>query len=101
EYSLMDRVTQLQDSIDQMSQMFVSGLDYLHTRAPLVAVTTTTSGPVAPIPVTKSNERAERPADMETFMREFATDLCQQNRTIDTLIGALPPQELSDGEQVR
>ncbi|KAJ1652799.1 hypothetical protein IWQ61_006946 [Dispira simplex] len=93
EYSLMDRVTQLQNSIDQMSQMFVSGLDYLHTRAPMVAVN-------PQFPVTKNNERGEPPDVFEKAMREFATDVVKQNRQIHTLIQALPRVELSESEQL-
>ncbi|KAJ1929628.1 hypothetical protein IWQ60_001005 [Tieghemiomyces parasiticus] len=91
----MDRVTQLQESLDHMSHLFVTGLDYLHTRAPMVA-------PVgSSIPVTKANERAEAPGDFERAMQDFARDLCKQNRRIDTLISALPGEEASEQDQTR
>ncbi|KAI8320753.1 hypothetical protein GQ54DRAFT_277251, partial [Martensiomyces pterosporus] len=90
----VDRVTQLQDSIDQQCLMLVSSLDYLHKKAGMVQV-----GPS--IPVTQTNVMADNAAEFHARTREIATDICRQAKKIDSLIEALPGIDVSESEQER
>ncbi|KAK9708839.1 hypothetical protein K7432_009390 [Basidiobolus ranarum] len=90
----MDRLTQLQDSIDQLALMFVSSVDYLQGKSAMV-----TSNPE--FPVTKSNERADPPNLFRKSTKELATDICKHAKQIDTLVEALPGIKHSEADQLR
>ncbi|KAJ2743250.1 hypothetical protein GGI20_003878 [Coemansia sp. BCRC 34301] len=90
----VDRVTQLQDSIDQQCQMLFSSLHYLHKKAGMVQV-----GP--DIPVTNQNTGADQPDEFTARTREIANDICCQAKKIDALIESLPGVSVSEAEQER
>ncbi|KAI8058482.1 hypothetical protein BDF22DRAFT_666097 [Syncephalis plumigaleata] len=92
EQGSMDRVSQLQDAVDQLTVQFVSSLDYLSTRAPMVAHDTT-------VAAARSHERALPLDQLEKESRELASDIAKRCRQIDTLIDALPTHELSKEEE--
>ncbi|ORX95864.1 hypothetical protein K493DRAFT_337171 [Basidiobolus meristosporus CBS 931.73] len=90
----MDRLTQLQDSIDQLALMFVSSVDYLQGKSAMV-----TSNPE--FPVTKANERADPPDVFKKSTRELAADICKHAKQIDTLVEALPGIKHTEADQIR
>ncbi|KAG0329599.1 hypothetical protein BG000_012028 [Podila horticola] len=68
----MDRLTQLQDAIDKLALLFVSSLDHLTKRAPLV--------PLNPdVPVVTTGQA-----------QELALDISRQAKELETLIDHLP-----------
>ncbi|KAJ2633461.1 hypothetical protein H4R22_000459 [Coemansia sp. RSA 1290] len=87
----IDRVTQLQDSIDEQCKMLFKSLHYLHKRAGMVQVS-------SDIPVTQQNSNAEDAGDFSLRTQEIATDICRQAKKIDALIEALPGASSSDSE---
>ncbi|KAJ1722456.1 hypothetical protein LPJ53_003140 [Coemansia erecta] len=90
----IDRVTQLQDSIDQQCQMLFSSLHYLHKKAGMVQVAPS-------IPVTQHNEGADSADEFTSRTREIANDICRQAKKIDTLIESLPGVAVSESDQER
>ncbi|KAI8872391.1 hypothetical protein GQ42DRAFT_116025, partial [Ramicandelaber brevisporus] len=84
ELSHMDRVTQLQDGIDQYIQIFFAGLDYVHRSAAMTSVN-------PQFPVTKKNSiSADSPEAVEAKIKEIAKDIAQQAKHVDALIRTLP-----------
>ncbi|KAI9593653.1 hypothetical protein BDF19DRAFT_497596 [Syncephalis fuscata] len=92
EQGSMDRVSQLQDAVDQLTVQFVSSLDYLSTRAPMVAHDDT-------VAAARSHERALSLDKLEQESRELASDIAKRCQQVDTLIDALPTHELSEKEE--
>ncbi|KAJ2720750.1 hypothetical protein GGI07_004431 [Coemansia sp. Benny D115] len=92
----VDRVTQLQDSIDQVSQcqMLFSSLHYLHKKAGMVQVS-------PGIPVTQQNEGADSVDEFSARTQEIANDICRQAKKIDALIESLPGVSVTEEEQER
>ncbi|KAG0099548.1 hypothetical protein BGZ93_007184 [Podila epicladia] len=79
----MDRLTQLQDAIDKLALLFVSSLDHLTKRAPLV--------PLNPdVPVVTTGQA-----------QELALDISRQAKELETLIEHLPGISQSPEEQTR
>ncbi|KAJ1826652.1 hypothetical protein LPJ56_002070 [Coemansia sp. RSA 2599] len=90
----IDRVTQLQDSIDQQCQMLFKSLHYLHKKAGMVQV--------APeIPVTQQNEGADSADEFTARTQEIANDICRQAKKIDALVESLPGVSVSESDQER
>ncbi|KAJ2216978.1 hypothetical protein GGH19_001173 [Coemansia sp. RSA 1807] len=87
----IDRVTQLQDSVDEQCKMLFSSLHYLHKRAGMVQVS-------SDIPVTQQNSNAESSDDFSQRTQEIATDICRQAKKIDTLAESLPGTTNAIGE---
>ncbi|KAG0030406.1 hypothetical protein BGZ81_002693 [Podila clonocystis] len=79
----MDRLTQLQDAIDKLALLFVSSLDHLTKRAPLV--------PLNPdVPVVTAGQA-----------QELALDISRQAKELETLIEHLPGIAQSPEDQTR
>ncbi|RKP26316.1 hypothetical protein SYNPS1DRAFT_27989 [Syncephalis pseudoplumigaleata] len=76
----------------QLTVQFVSSLDYLSTRAPMVAHDPT-------VAAARSHERALPLDQLGRESRELASDIAKRCRQIDTLIDALPAHELSDEDE--
>ncbi|KAJ2772860.1 hypothetical protein IWQ56_001204 [Coemansia nantahalensis] len=88
----VDRVTQLQDSVDEQCRMLFSSLHYLHKKAGMVQV--------APeFPVTQQNEGADSADEFSLRTRDIATDICRQALKTDALIESLPGVSVSESEQ--
>lgn len=90
----VDRVTQLQDSIDQQCQMLFSSLHYLHKKAGMVQV-------AQEIPITQQNTNADNLDEFTARTREIADDICRQAKKIDTLVDSLPGASVSERDQER
>ncbi|KAJ2654305.1 hypothetical protein IWW48_006192 [Coemansia sp. RSA 1200] len=88
----IDRVTQLQDSIDDQCQMLFNSLGYLHRKAGMVQVT-------PDIPVTQQNANSASAEEFKTRTREIANDICRQAKKIDALIDSLPGVSVSKSDQ--
>ncbi|KAJ2861562.1 hypothetical protein GGH94_004809 [Coemansia aciculifera] len=90
----VDRVTQLQDSIDQQCKLLFSSLHYLHKKAGMVQIG-------SEIAVTNQNIGADQTDEFTVRSQEIANDICCQAKKIDTLIESLPGVSISEVEQER
>ncbi|KAJ2401525.1 hypothetical protein GGI23_001341 [Coemansia sp. RSA 2559] len=90
----IDRVTQLQDSIDEQCQMLFNSLGYLHRKAGMAQV--------APdIPITQQNTNSASKDEFSARTQEIANDICCQAKKIDALIDSLPGVSVSESDQER
>ncbi|KAG9036261.1 hypothetical protein FRB95_009409 [Tulasnella sp. JGI-2019a] len=95
ELTQMDRITQLQDAIEQLFIMMNATLVYLMDRTPVGKVS-------ARVPIWKS--RGIRQDSPEVFLngqKELVKDLMDKAKQIQVLIDALPPPDLEDNQAVR
>ncbi|KAF9571592.1 hypothetical protein EC968_000409 [Mortierella alpina] len=79
----MDRLTQLQDAIDKLALLFVSSLDHLTKKAPLVPL-----NPNVPVVNTGSAQ-------------ELALDISRQAKELETLVENLPGLSQTPEDQTR
>ncbi|KAF9935107.1 hypothetical protein KVV02_006688 [Mortierella alpina] len=78
----MDRLTQLQDAIDKLALLFVSSLDHLTKKAPLV--------PLNPnVPVVNTDHLMPQ-EQMLSSAQELALDISRQAKELETLVENLP-----------
>lgn len=89
----MDRLTQLQDAIDQTAKMFLNSIHYLHTKAAMVPLNDS-------IPIVAPNVMADPPELFRQSTHELATDIVKKAKEIDALIDALPGVQLTEAEQI-
>ncbi|KAG0074814.1 hypothetical protein BGZ92_003189 [Podila epicladia] len=89
----MDRLTQLQDAIDKLALLFVSSLDHLTKRAPLVPL-----NPDVPVVTTDHGIPQEQ---LQSQAQELALDISRQAKELETLIEHLPGISQSPEEQTR
>ncbi|KAI9229155.1 MAG: hypothetical protein DHS80DRAFT_30108 [Piptocephalis tieghemiana] len=95
EVGQMDRLTQLQDSLDRLAFQMLSSLDALHKKAAFAPE----NGP-EPIPVQRSNVEA-LPADQFSDMtQQLSTDIVARLKEMDVLASSLStvdqgPEELA------
>ncbi|KAG9001100.1 hypothetical protein FRB93_012480 [Tulasnella sp. JGI-2019a] len=92
ELTQMDRITQLQDAIEQLFIMMNATLVYLMDRTPVGKVS-------ARVPIWKS--RGIRQDSPEVFLngqKELVKDLMDKAKQIQVLIDALPPPDLEDNQ---
>ncbi|KAI0369871.1 hypothetical protein BV20DRAFT_945179 [Pilatotrama ljubarskyi] len=85
ELSHMDRITQLQDEIQQLLTIMSSSIAYLTSRANFVQVS-------QEIPITKSRnpEKYDPPDVFEANKKELVTDLIVKAKQVEYLIQSLP-----------
>ncbi|EJF58844.1 hypothetical protein BD309DRAFT_916206 [Dichomitus squalens] len=85
ELSHMDRITQLQDEIQQLLTIMSSTIAYLTSRANFIQIS-------AEVPVTKSRnpDKYDQSDVFEANKRELVTDLIVKAKQIDYLIQSLP-----------
>ncbi|KAF9380524.1 hypothetical protein CPC16_010285 [Podila verticillata] len=89
----MDRLTQLQDAIDKLALLFVSSLDHLTKRAPLVPLN-------LDVPVVTTDHGI--PQDqLQSQAQELALDISRQAKELETLIEHLPGISQSPEDQTR
>ncbi|CAO3627264.1 unnamed protein product [Mucor hiemalis] len=89
----MDRLTQLQDAIDSMAEMFTNSIYYVHEKFQMA--------PLNPdIPVQQPKTQADAPEVFQENMRELASDLVKKAKEIDTLIEVLPGINQTEEEQI-
>jgi len=83
ELSEMDRITQLQDGIDQLLTIMANSVNYLVSSANFKQVN-------PDIPITKTREKAATAEEFEANKRELVDDLIKKAKQIEILIKSLP-----------
>ncbi|PIL30791.1 hypothetical protein GSI_06959 [Ganoderma sinense ZZ0214-1] len=85
ELSHMDRITQLQDEIQQLLTIMSSSIAYLTSRANFVQIS-------QEVPVTKSRntDKYDQPDVFEANKKELVTDLIVKAKQVEYLIQSLP-----------
>jgi len=83
ELSEMDRITQLQDGIDQLLTIMANSVNYLVSSANFKQVN-------PDIPITKTREKAAPEEEFEANKRELVDDLIKKAKQIEILIKSLP-----------
>ncbi|KAJ7477991.1 hypothetical protein B0H11DRAFT_2028978 [Mycena galericulata] len=96
ELSNMDRITQLQDEIQQLLTIMSSTIAYLTSRANFVQVS-------ADIPITKERnpEKYDPPDVFEANKKELVNDLVVKAKQVEYLIKALPEPEPEEDQAKR
>ncbi|KAL8779296.1 MAG: hypothetical protein Q9213_007009 [Squamulea squamosa] len=98
---MADRLTQLQECLDQLATQFYASLRYLSTHHPTSS--TLPQNPHAPpFPATDTDphQRPNTPTTFAGAQRELATDLVEKVKEIEYLTGMLPGLEKSEESQV-
>ncbi|KAF3354490.1 Mediator of RNA polymerase II transcription subunit 21 like protein [Verticillium longisporum] len=96
---MTDRLTQLQDAVDQLAQQFVACFHYVNRHHDLEVL-----GPKDKVrDVTKGASQLEvEPADPEEFragLLELSRDLIVKEQQIEVLISTLPGLDTSEADQ--
>ncbi|KAJ4481197.1 hypothetical protein J3R30DRAFT_3465042 [Lentinula aciculospora] len=88
ELSHMDRITQLQDEIQQLLMIMSTSIAYLTNRANFMQVS-------QEIPITKQRnpEKYDTPDVFEANKKELVTDLIRKAKQVEYLINSLPEPE--------
>ncbi|KAJ6517260.1 hypothetical protein C8R47DRAFT_1181645 [Mycena vitilis] len=96
ELSHMDRITQLQDEIQQLLTIMSSTIAYLTSRANFVQVS-------ADVPITKQRnaDKYDEPEVFEANKKELATDLIVKAKQVEYLIQSLPEPEAEEEQAKR
>ncbi|KAF4623680.1 hypothetical protein D9613_001399 [Agrocybe pediades] len=92
ELSHMDRITQLQDEIQQILMIMSKSITYLTSRTNFVQVS-----PEIPITKHRNQDKYDPPDVFEANQKELVTDLIVKAKQIEYLINSLPepePEEL-------
>jgi len=92
----MDRITQLQDEIQQLLTIMSSSIAYLTSRANFMQV-----GPDVPITKQRRPEKFDPPDVLEANKRELVADLVVKAKQIDYLIQSLPEPEAEEVQATR
>ncbi|TVY46494.1 Mediator of RNA polymerase II transcription subunit [Lachnellula occidentalis] len=101
---MADKLTQLQDAVDQLANQFVASLYYVHKHHDLK-----TLGGSDKIREEKKDEAAQREPDIEPVsaeefkagQKELAQDLIMKEQQIELLISVLPGLDNSEKDQER
>ncbi|CCE28783.1 hypothetical protein E4U22_001792 [Claviceps purpurea] len=95
-----DRLTQLQDAVDQLAQQFVASLHFVHMRHDLQPL-----GPNDKIRHSKHDRRQKEdslpPDEFAAGLTELARDLIIKEQQIEVLICNLPGLDNSEHDQER
>ncbi|KAJ6456793.1 hypothetical protein C8R47DRAFT_1181020 [Mycena vitilis] len=96
ELSNMDRITQLQDEIQQLLTIMSSTIAYLTSRANFVQVS-------EDVPITKQRnpEKFDSPEVFEANKKELVTDLIVKAKQVEYLIKSLPEPEPEEEQAKR
>ncbi|KAJ7100861.1 hypothetical protein B0H15DRAFT_919960 [Mycena belliarum] len=96
ELSHMDRITQLQDEIQQLLAIMSSTIAYLTSRANFVQVS-------ADVPITKQRnpEKYDTPEVFEANKKELVADLIVKAKQVEYLIQSLPEPEPEEEQAKR
>ncbi|KAG8944794.1 hypothetical protein FRC04_001532 [Tulasnella sp. 424] len=91
----MDRVTQLQDALEQLFLIMRNSLLYLTEKTPLNQVS-------SKVPLWKSRkDKADPPETFIENQKELVRDLMEKAKRIEVLIDSLPPPDLSEDQNER
>ncbi|KAJ3718120.1 hypothetical protein DFJ43DRAFT_779888 [Lentinula guzmanii] len=88
ELSHMDRITQLQDEIQQLLMIMSTSIAYLTSRANFIQVS-----PQIPITKQRNPEKYDTPEVFEANKKELVTDLIRKAKQVEYLINSLPEPE--------
>jgi len=96
ELTHMDRITQLQEGVEQLLTIMSSSISYLCTRATFKQVSDH-------IPVTKLRpaEKVDAPEVFEKRKQELVSDLMRKAKQLEFLIESLPVAEPEDEQAKR
>ncbi|KAF9481226.1 hypothetical protein BDN70DRAFT_876544 [Pholiota conissans] len=92
----MDRITQLQDEIQQLLMIMSNTIAYLTSRANFLQVS-----PEVPVTKQRNPEKFDPPAVFEANQRELVTDLIVKAKQIEFLINSLPEPEPEEEQAKR
>ncbi|KAJ3575670.1 hypothetical protein NP233_g955 [Leucocoprinus birnbaumii] len=92
----MDRITQLQDEIQQILVIMSNTIAYLTTRSNFAQVS-----PEVPITKQRNPEKFDSVEVFEANKRELVTDLIVKAKQIDYLINSLPETEPEEAQARR
>ncbi|MCJ1229499.1 RNA polymerase II mediator complex subunit [Toensbergia leucococca] len=93
---MADRLTQLQDCLDQLATQLYASLRYLSTHHPSAPLPLQ---PAHPVTDTHPAQRPDTPRTFAAVQRELAQDLILKQRQIEYLIGVLPGLDSSERDQ--
>ncbi|KAJ6511235.1 hypothetical protein DFH09DRAFT_270474 [Mycena vulgaris] len=96
ELSHMDRITQLQDEMQQLLTIMSSTIAYLTSRANFVQVS-----PDVPITKERNPEKYDTPEVFEANKKELVTDLIVKAKQVEYLIKSLPEPEPEEEQAKR
>ncbi|OSX68039.1 hypothetical protein POSPLADRAFT_1165589 [Postia placenta MAD-698-R-SB12] len=96
ELSHMDRITQLQDEIQQFLTIMSSSIAYLTSRANFLQVS-----PEVPITKQRKAEKYDPPEVLEANKKELVADLVVKAKQIELLIQSLPEPEPEEAQARR
>ncbi|KAI5830216.1 hypothetical protein K523DRAFT_272679 [Schizophyllum commune Tattone D] len=94
EASHMDRITQLQDEIQQLLNIMAQSITYLTTRVNFTQIS-------PEIPVTKKKTKVDPPDVFAQNTTELVTDLVRKAKQIEYLIQSLPEPEAEETQARR
>ncbi|KAJ3517823.1 hypothetical protein NLJ89_g247 [Agrocybe chaxingu] len=92
----MDRITQLQDEIQQLLMIMSNTIAYLTSRANFLQVS-----PEIPITKQRNPEKFDAPDVFEANQKELVTDLIVKAKQIEYLINSLPEPEPEEEQAKR
>lgn len=92
----MDRITQLQDEIQQFLTIMSSSIAYLTSRANFLQVS-----PEVPITKQRKAEKYDPPEVLEANKKELVADLVVKAKQIELLIQSLPEPEPEEAQARR
>ncbi|KAI0344014.1 hypothetical protein BDW22DRAFT_1327757 [Trametopsis cervina] len=96
ELSHMDRITQLQDEIQQLLTIMSSSIAYLTSKSNFVQVS-----PDVPITKQRNPEKVDPPEVFEENKKELVQDLMVKAKQVEYLINALPVPEPEETQALR
>ncbi|KAL0572048.1 hypothetical protein V5O48_009906 [Marasmius crinis-equi] len=84
----MDRITQLQDEIQQLLRIMASSIQYLTSRSNFLQVS-----PDIPVTKQRNPEKYDTPEVLEANKHELVADLIVKAKQVEYLINSLPEPE--------
>ncbi|KAF8632090.1 hypothetical protein AX15_002045 [Amanita polypyramis BW_CC] len=96
ELTNMDRITQLQDEIQQLLTIMSNSIAYLTTRSNFIQVS-----PEVPVTKQRNPEKYDAPDVFEANKKELVTDLIVKAKQVEYLINSLPQPEPEEEQAKR
>jgi len=92
----MDRLTQIQDAIEQLLTMMTSSISYLTQRTDFKEV-----DPEVPLTKSRPKDKVDPPKVFEENKKELMVDLVRKAKQIELLINSLPVLEPEETQAAR
>jgi len=92
----MDRITQLQDEIQQLLTIMSSSIAYMTSRANFLQVS-----PEVPVTKQRNPEKYDAPEVFEESKKEMVGDLMMKAKQVEILISSLPEPEAEEAQTNR